>query len=168
MVDPEPIFIPYKDHVGVVSVAPNDLWVDPKAKNEDQLRYLVERNIWTFSYLKQLEKAGLVFNIDSLKDTKYPVRNDMNALINSLAHERKDYESHYTSALSDSPADKEDPLIEVLVIWKKGFYYMIANDGVIHDANPWSKLDIRSNCYILSYKNSGIFRRTVKRGTLFL
>jgi hypothetical protein len=141
-IESEPIFIPEKDHAGVKSIAPNDLWVDPKAKNEEQLRYLIERHIWTFSYLKQLEREGKVINIDLVKDTTYPLRQDLNSLIASLSHDRKDYQSFYEGQFAQTNIDKEDPLVEVLCVWRRGYYYLIANERILiarARSLPWLK-----------------------------
>lgn len=129
-----PVFVPEVDRVSVKSVPPNDIWHDPKARNEDQLRYIIERHVWTFSYLKQLEREGKVKNVDLLKDTSYPTRGDMDSLINSFAHERKDYSRFYDTYFN-SVMDKEDPLIEVLCVWRRGYYYLIGNERVALTGN---------------------------------
>ena len=142
MIQPDPIKVIDKNHLTVKSIAPNDLWLDPSARNEDQLRYGVERHIVPFSLLKDGERMGIYRNVDMIKDTKMPIRTTQEDFFASVAHERKDYHEFYETQTGNKAIDKEDPFVEVLVVYRPGYQYAIANDRILIMSPislPWIK-----------------------------
>lgn len=128
---PDPYQIPDKNHITVKSISPNDLWIDPGARNEEELRYVIERLVVPYSFLKLQEAQGIYKNVDLVKSTNFPIRGDMNDLLNSMSHSRRDYESYYQPRLVNKAIDKEDPLVELAVVWRRGYFYTIANERIV-------------------------------------
>lgn len=120
-----------RDYACVKSIAPNNLWLDPSARNEKELRYCVERVIVPFSFLKGMEAHGYYKNVDLLKNTRMPMRESVGDFMASVSQDRKDYTQFYERNLLSKSMDKEDPLVELEIMWRPGFFYTIGNDQIL-------------------------------------
>ena len=119
------------DRPCVKSIAPNDIWVDPAARNEDELRYVVERMIKPFSWCKMMEAQGVYKNVDLMKNVPFPVRGEMDDFLSSVSHQGGDYIEFYEKRVTGKAIDKEDPLIEILTVWHRGYFYVIGQNRIV-------------------------------------
>lgn len=119
------------NRVSVRSIAPNDIWFDPAARNERELRYLIERHVLPLSTVLQMGKEGILKNTEMLKDIPFPTRDSMEDFYASMSHERRDYYEFYEKRMSGNAIDKDDPMIELLVVFRRGFYYVIGQEKIL-------------------------------------